>query len=104
VVFEGRTGRHSVAYLEVHGGLPRVLAHWRGFCENNGRRPGARAPGYVAWINRRGELTVGVLRRTYVSRNDLETYWGVSRVCADGAICRTETHRLSLEDAGNLSL
>ena len=45
IVFKAPSGKHSVSYAEQHGGLTRVLIHWRGFCETNGHDLPARSDG-----------------------------------------------------------
>jgi hypothetical protein len=97
IVFSGPSGQHDVAYAEALGGIDRVLAHWRGFRENNGQAPKAQYGRYVAWLTSKG-LVVGQLRQPYKSTHayamEPGVYWHVSRVRADGSVCKSNTHRL----------
>lgn len=72
IIFSGLDGEHSLD-LRVST-LDRVLAHWRGFCGNNGAEVEVKRGGTVAWITGSGKLFIGRVGRPG-RRAGVRGYW-----------------------------
>jgi hypothetical protein len=102
IVFSGPSGEHAL--LLVVSSLERIVAHWQGFCQNNGEVLEPNRNALVAFDNYPSEagcrLVIGRLNGQYNRRptygEDHRAYH-VRRLRADGSLCVSNTHCLRVD-------
>jgi len=98
IVFSGPSGEHD---LDISvSSLERIVAHWQGFCRNNGVEL-KQTPWSLVVFDNGGKMVIGKLNGRYNRRPN----WGpnagsvvpsyhVRRLRADGRLCVSNTHCL----------
>jgi hypothetical protein len=97
--FSGPSGEHALD-LGVSS-LERIVAHWQGFCHNNGVVLEAKRSSLVVFDDRPSDadcrMVVGKLNGQYTSRRSGNRCYHVRRLRADGSLCVSNTHCLRVD-------